>query len=355
MLQKRLSLASPSGYFFVLSSLAIIAGFVLSIISWMQICTEQCGEAHNYRICGFQFETFGLTFFPALAAFHFLSVPYRTFGYVAGLLLASACGAEIMFILLQKYTICHWCPICLSIAGTVGLASLAYLLDYSFELKSLMNEGKRSEIMRFIRRGVAPIIVVIFGFLFAYFGVAKVNKLQAIENSIKEAIAFGNKSSPIDIYLFSDWECPACRQLEPNLVKMAPEIMKKARLTFVDFTIHPETLNFTPYNLAFMVNNKSQYLQLRDALTKISEKTGTPSDKDVEEAIAPLGIKYKQLNYSDVALGMKYFKHLGKEFEINSTPTMVIVNRSAKKGKKLYGPSEITESNVTKAIKVLME
>ena len=37
---------------------------------------------------------------------------------------------------------------------------------------------------------------------------------------------------------------------------MYPRIMKKAGLMFVDRAIHPETMNYIPYNLSFMINEK---------------------------------------------------------------------------------------------------
>ena len=56
-----------------------------------------------------------------------------------------------------------------------------------------------------------------------------------------------------------------------------------------------------------------------------------------------------------MALGLKYFKTLGTEFDINSTPTLVLVNEATKKGKKLYGFAEINEENINKAIDKLSE
>jgi protein-disulfide isomerase/uncharacterized membrane protein len=340
-------------FLFVISSLALIAGMILSFISWERICAEECGDVHNYRLFGLPFETFGFIFFPLVIIFHFLSPFYRIFGIFSGFMLASAVGAEASFILVQKYVIGHWCPVCLSLAATIGLAATMYFIDFIIKLKSVIKEGIRSEIMSRYRQSLASLIIIILGFTFAHIGLGKVDQLQAIENSVKDSIAFGDPKSPIEIYIFTDWACPACRQLEPNLVKMIPTLAKEAKITFVDFAIHPETLNYTPYNLSFMINNKVKYLELRDALTKLSLKTGSPSDHDVEDAIATTGAAYHQLNYADVALGIKYFKHLGDEFDIDQTPTMVIINRTTKKGKKLFGGADITEENVQKAIDAL--
>lgn len=350
---KRLSSLSTQDWMFILSSLAILSGLVLSIISWLKICSEQCNDTHQYRIFGMPFETIGLIFFPALLASHFLSKKYESLSWIGGSLLAGAFGAEIMFIAVQKREIGHWCPVCLGIATCVFIAGCAYAGTYLMNLNETIKEGQKGKIMKNVMRGFGSVMCLFFGLFVAYVGIGKVDKLKAQEDSIKDRIVFGNLSSPIDVYIFTDWQCPACRSIEPALVNMAPTLEKNARVTFVDFIIHPETLNFIPYNLSFMLNNKEHYLKLRDLLTQISEKTGDPSEQEIEKMIAPLGVKYNQLSYSDVAVGIKYFKHLGKEFKVTSTPTVILVNKSTKKGKKLHGGSEITEANILKAIETL--
>jgi protein-disulfide isomerase len=190
----------------------------------------------------------------------------------------------------------------------------------------------------------------LLGFLFSQFGLAKFNKLQAAEDSIKDKVAFGSLSAPVEVYVFTDWECISCRKVEPVLEKSSPDIMKKARLIYVDLPVHPESMNFTPYNLSFMIHNKPQYFRLRDALTELSTTTQAPTDEQVEALAKKLGVKYKQLNYADVSVGTKYFQHIADQFKVDRTPTVVIVNKDKKKGKKLIGGNEITEDNIMRAI-----
>lgn len=343
------------GWLYCISSLALIAGFILSIISWLEICSQACAAAHSYRLFGLKFENIGIVFFPLLLIFHFGSLFKANYAFLVSLLLAGALGAEMIFIYTQKVLIGHWCPICLSIAATFGITALAYFLGYTDNVKLYVNESRRSETMFNLGKGLTTATAVLVGFLLAFFGLGKMDELKAAENSIKDSVAFGNMKSNIDVYFFSDWQCPACRQVEPKLKDLLPLITKKARLTFVDFTIHPSSLNFTPYNLSFMIHNKGKYLELRDALTTLSIETETPSDEQVEKLANKHDVRYKQLNYSDVALGLKYFKTLGSEFDIDSTPTLVLVNESTKKGKKLYGMAEITADNIIKAIDKLNE
>lgn len=332
-----------------IAALGILGGFVLSIISYLNVCSGACGGTHDYKLCGLSFECYGLIFFPILGIFHYASWTSKTASFLTGLLLAMALGSEIDFILIQKYEIKSYCPICLSIAACIAIAALAYFISYIIEFKRSLKENQKDEIMKNIKKALATTSFMIFGFVFALIGVVKENPLAAAEKSIKENVALGNLNSEVEVYLFSDWQCPACRALEPTIEKLAPKIMGKARLVFVDTIVHKETLNFIPYNLAFAINHKAKYMELRSVLTKISATNGDPSEEQIEEAIAPLGIKYKPLSYSDIAVGTKYYAHLVKQFDIEATPTMVIIHRGDKKGKRLMG-SEINEENVMQAI-----
>ncbi len=334
---------------YFLSGLVLLAGFGLSIISYLNICTSECAEVHFWRYWGFRFETIGLLFFPLLILAHSLSLTSSAMALLAGWMLAGAVGSEIYFIIVQKWKIGHWCPVCLSIAGTLFLAGMLYTLDYLSTLKIFIEERRKGDYMKKLWQGLSSLLIIIASFITAYFGVAKPDLLQAAENSIKDKIAFGTLNSKIQLYIFTDWECPACRQLEPALVRLSPELMNEAKVTFVDFAIHPETLNFTPYNLSFMVHDKDKYLQLRDVLTALSQETKEPTDEQVAKAIAPLDIKFQPLNYADVALGVKYFKHLVDQFDLDTTPTLVLVNLETKHGKKLIG-REITHENIRAAI-----
>ncbi len=332
-----------------IAAAGILGGFILSIISYLNVCAEACGGTHDYKLCGLSFECFGLIFFPVLGILHYFAWENKTASFITGLMLAFALGAEIDFILIQKYEIKSYCPICLSIAGCIVLAAVAYFIAYINNFKRSLKENRKGEIMRNIKKGLATTSFLIFGFIFALIGVAKENPLVAAEDTIKHSVALGNLNSEIEVYLFSDWKCPACRALEPSIESLAPKIMAKARLVFVDTVVHTETLNFIPYNLSFLINDKAKYMQLRDVLTKISATNGEPSEEEIEKAIAPLGIKYKPLSYADIAMGTSYYKHLVRQYDIESTPTLVIINRSDKTGKKLTG-SEINEEDVMKAI-----
>lgn len=336
-----------------IATLAICTGLLLSLASWLHICTEECAKSHNYRLFGMPFEYVGIAFFLTLGGCHLTLRKHPLLGIIALLLIALGLGAEVMFVLVQKYQIGVWCPLCLSIGSTIAAAAICYGIGYFQELTNSLNPFYKGEYMKIGLRGIASLSAFAIGFLMAFVGISKEDQLQAAQETIKSQLWFGHQSSPIEVYLFTDWACPACRKLEPEIEHMLPDIIQDSKFLFVDFAVHPQTYNYTPFNVSFMVNNKQNYLELRRALTELSLVNNAPTEQQVDSVISPLGQKYSPLNFADVALTTKYYKDLGKKFSIDATPTMVIVNVASKKGKKLAGTEEITTANVLKTINAL--
>lgn len=317
---------------------ALIGGLILSILSWTELCSEACNAVHFYRFFGLPLELVGFIFFPVTLLLHFLGrsniAKLATF-----ILLAVALGSEARFILLQHNEIGNWCPICLSIATTVVIALCPYMMEL---IKTRSSSMKSTWIF-------LGTLFTFIGLLLSNYGIAKDQPLLAAEKILQENITFGKGDNSIVVYLFTDWQCPACRKLEPSLAILIPKILEEANLIFVDTVLHVDTLNFMPYNLSFMLNDKDNYLQLRLHLTDISKNTGRPTDDLIVKTITPLS--YQQLQYADIAVGSKFFKNLVDQYEITQTPTLVVVNREdLKKRRKLSG-REINEHNVQKAIR----
>lgn len=344
-----LTYSRASKWQYAITSLGILSGLILSIVSYLNLCSEECRAGHDYTLFSLPFGPVGIIFFSGLLIAQLFSLNNNTLKLIVSSFLAAALGAEVVLIFIQKYEIGHWCPVCLGIAASVLVASLPLLYQYFKDLRY----SSKGDNMRHLKTGLSKALIFSASLALFFVGVVKENKLEAMENSVKEQIAFGNANSTVNLYLFTDWACPACRALEPNLAKLMPAITSKARMTFVDIPVHPETLNFSPFNLSFMINNKSKYLELREALTTLSTKTSTPTDVQITKLAKEHGATFKELNYADVALGINYWKELATKFEIEATPTLVIVNPTTKKGKKLAGVEEITEENVLKAINAL--
>lgn len=328
-----------------------ILGFVLSLLSAWQVCTSSCAEAHQYRFFGFHFEIFGISFFIAAFAAFLFSAQWPWLLPLVKTMVAASIGAELRFVHVQKNVIGHWCPLCLTIAATLALIGLIFFVQYAASFQSIANDlERRDNIMKKILAGLTSVAAGILGFAIAIFGVAKPERSFAEANTRGESPIFGKTDSNIEVYLFTDWFCPACSKTEPELAKQFPAIMKKARLLFVDVPIHEDSENFLPYNISFMLKNKKQYLELRKALQKLAETNHAPTERDIEAMATSVGAAYKPLAYSEISQGKGYFEKMVEKFNVDSTPTVVITNTKTNKAKLFAGYNQISKANFSKEI-----
>ena len=199
--------------------------------------------------------------------------------------------------------------------------------------------------MLFFKKVSLIALVVIAGFLLAFKGA---QKSEAQDKDMN--ISMGKENSAQELYIFTDWFCPACRKAEPEIERAVASAGKRASVIFIDVPIHPETFNYVPYNLSFLLNEKGKYLQLRKALGALSLTSKEPGPEDVQKAIAPLGVTYKPLAFLTVAKGLKQFDETTRAFGIKSTPTVIVTDTKTKKRVQMVGSKDITEQNILKAL-----
>lgn len=344
--QRKIAPAKFKGWTFWIGALALLSAIILSLLHSLDLCTSACAEGSKWRFLGLKFETIGLIVLPLILGAHILSLWIPVFRTLTPLAIAGCLGGELWFLYIQKMVIGSFCPICVGIAFSLFIAAAAYATRFFKESFQSRNE----DTMHNWTKILPSMSMMIAGFLLAFFGVVKTNPLEAQQQSLKDNIRFGKDSGSIEVYVFTDWFCPACRKADPEIDKMMPDVLQKAKLFFVDAAVHPESLNFTPYNLSFMINNKDKYLEIKKAILNLADTNNSPSEADIKKTVEPIGITLKEVNYSDVASGVKLFKKLVKQFEVTQTPTVVIINMTTKKGKKLTGSAEITKDNVMRAI-----
>ncbi len=208
-----------------------------------------------------------------------------------------------------------------------------------------------------MKRNSVRIVMMLFVFL-AGLGIAALGlgKPDASASGLTpDAFAFGPSDSTRTVYIVSDWFCPACQAAEPEIIKGARLAMKQAKVFFVDYPVHPETLNYIPYNLSFMVREKGKYLQIRESLGALARKTKDPSPEDVQMAVSPLGLKYTPLNFSDILAGTQFQIATVKKFGIRGTPEVVVTDSRTGKTRTLHGIKEITSDNILKALAEVSE
>jgi protein-disulfide isomerase len=324
---------------------AFLAGLVLSLISQLDVCrTSACTETHKYVLLGLPFTLFGTVFFPAAWASFELGRTRAVFSTLFIMMISAASGAEVAFLWIQKYIIRDWCPLCIGVAATVYLLALQ---AYYAEARNvpLHSKDRREIIMIFFKKISLIAVFVIAGFLLAFKGAQKSDAQDKAVN-----IFLGNESSAQELYIFTDWFCPACRKVELEIEKAVSAAGKRAKVIFIDVPIHPETFNYMPYNLSFLLNEKGKYIELRKALGTLSLKSKEPGPEDVQKAIAPLNVTYKPLAFLTVTKGLKYFDENAKAFGVKSTPTVIVNDTKTKKRIQMVGSKDITEQNILKAL-----
>jgi uncharacterized membrane protein/protein-disulfide isomerase len=332
----------------LLISFLIVAGLVLAILSGTDLCNfGGCTTAHQYRFFGFKLHLLGILYFSALGGAVAASLFFPVLEKALPVLVAGGVGAEITMIHLQKNVIQAWCPLCLGIAAVVGL--LAIIVARKQYL-----EARRSSLMNFkwfAPRFLLLAVVCAAGFLVSFYGITNPEATAAAAG--QSDVSLGKQGSKVEVYVFSDWLCPVCVMVEPAVEAAFPELAKKAKIFFLDKPVHLEAQNFVPYHLSFLVNEKPKYLKLRHALFALAKKTKNPKIEEVNAAIAPLGVTYKQLSFMEVTQLMGQAQSLSSQFKVNATPTIVISNVFTKKSKILVGGKDITKDKLLEAVKSL--
>jgi protein-disulfide isomerase len=318
-------------------------------MSWLGICSDGCEETNLYRLFGFPLSPLGVGYFTLCGLAFLTRNRFRFSGFLIPVLLSGALGVEFVLVWIQKYVIGKWCPMCVGIALSVGTACVLIALERLPGVAIQLRGGERNLVMK---RLAGKMALILFAFLagtgISAMGLSKPDAFAA-GLSVK-SLAFGDTESSSEVYIVTDWFCPACRAAEPEILKGARIAMRQAKVVFVDYPIHPETLNYIPFNLSFIVREKEKYLQVREALATLARKTKEPTPEDVQATVSPLGVKYVPLNYADVLAGVQYFSTLVNKLKVPGTPSVVVQDSRTGKTKTLYGMSDITSENILKTV-----
>ena len=199
---------------------------------------------------------------------------------------------------------------------------------------------------RGLAKGVLLVSAMLLGMAVSFLGLG--NPADSRADTL--SIALGKPDAEVEVYVFTDWFCPACKIAEPEMAKAYPEILKRAKLLFIEHPIHTESLNYLPYNLSFLVREKAKYLEIRKALMGLAQKTKEPTPEEVQKAVAPLGVTYRPLNYAEVSSAAQYFASVVKAFRVEGTPSVVVYNRKTKDHRLFTGIRDLSESNLRMAI-----
>ena len=327
----------------------LAAGWILSAMSWLGICSGGCEETHLYRLFGIPLSPLGVVFFTLCGLAFLTRNRFRISGFSIPLLLSGALGSEFVLVWIQKFVIGKWCPLCVGIAFFVATACVLIALERLPGIAIRIRGEERNLVMKQLAGKTA---LILFAFL-AGVGISAtgLSKPDVFAAGLPvKSLAFGDTESSSEVYIVTDWFCPACRAAEPEILKGARKAMRQAKVIFVDYPIHPETLNYVPYNLSLILREKEKYLQIREAMAALARKTKEPTQEDVQAAVSPLGVKYVPMNYADVMAGMQYFSTLIKKFKVPGTPSVVVLDSRTGKTKTLFGIADITSDNILKTL-----
>ena len=333
----------------LLALVFILAGGTVSAFDWVGVCTESCAEASLYRLFGLLLPPFGVAFFSLCAIAWFVRHRHWIFRVALAGLLFGGLGAELYFTWIQWHVIGRWCLMCVAIACCVAGACAAFLLEHFSKTTTAFFSNERNSLMKRSSVHAAFVILALLtGFGTATVGLKKPDALAA--GLTPETLVFGSANSSKTVYIISDWFCPACRIAEPEIINGARAAMKQAKVFFVDYPIHRETLNYVPFNLAFMAAEKEKYLKIREVLGNLSNKTKDPTQEEVQAAVSPLGVRYVPLGFADVLAGTQFQMAVVQNFKPSGTPAVIIVDSKTEKTIRLNGSQEITAERILKAL-----
>lgn len=316
----------------------------ISVLLAAGLCPESCKATYKWTFFGVGLSVFGTGFFALCLTLCCLR-ERPVFRFLFPAAVAVAWGAEITFIYIQHSIIKRWCPMCIAVAFCVCVVGIALAAGY-FSGARRQDEPWRGAMGRHLSKGVFLAVVMIAGALVSFLGLAG----PAVSLADPPPLALGKQDSEVEVYVFTDWFCPACRLAEPDLGKAYPNIMNRAKLLFIDRPIHPESMNYIPYNLSFLVREKGKYLEIRKALQDLAQRTKEPAPEDVQKAVAPLGVVYRPLNYADIEAGTRYFRSVVQTFRVDSTPAMVVYNRKNRSTRLITGVRDLSYPNILMAV-----
>lgn len=329
---------------------AMVVALIGSIMSALGICTGGCTDAQNYRFFGLPFATIGISFFVVLAAVSFARNDKRSFvRNLYNMLLAGILGAEWIFMGVQSRIIKHYCPVCLAIAIAVFVAVGVRLVEVYLRSRT---EAKREKGIKEAAFTFAKSLMVIgsmyAGLILALIGVSL--PVDAGSGNITQNIWLGKADSHVEVLVIADWFCPYCRQVEPTIEAMLPEIGKVAKYSFIDDPIHRESYSFIPANMSLLLNSKAQYIEGRKVLLELAEQKKAPTDDDIAAALKAKGINLKLADTEELKQLARSEAGLIQTNAITLTPTVLVRNSTTGAHKILVGTEEITREKVAALI-----
>ena len=326
----------------------ILIGFITTILSSFDICSAACTDASLYTLFGLPFVWTGLTFYFLIGGLFVLHRKANT-DLMIDFLAYSAVGAEAFFIIVQKYAIGHWCPLCLVIATSVFILAITRLV---VRLRSGLSKRQAST------HSAIAVLLVMIGFVISLVALEPpkdiaeaqaVVSAQGIMTLSDEDIWFGKTDSNIEVYFVFDWYCPFCRATEKDVEAVIPDIGKIAKYTFLDLTAHKQSKVLSPYGIDLLLGDKDGYIAGRRALLALSEDKKVPTEDEIVSSLKSLNINYRPVDTDRAKVLDSMSAVFFLQNNVNATPSVVVINKSNNK-RQVFATDKIRYSDIHAAI-----
>jgi protein-disulfide isomerase len=137
---------------------------------------------------------------------------------------------------------------------------------------------------------------------------------------------------PVEVRLYTDYFCPPCRAMEPDVEPLLKDLLKKnaIRLTLVDVPFNPLSVLFARNFLyALRESNDSEHaFRIRNVLQNAATNKEIKTQERIEALFREKGVP---VSVFDAKPAFDRYNALVKEDKINATPTCVIIKNGQKK------------------------
>jgi thiol-disulfide isomerase/thioredoxin len=182
----------------------------------------------------------------------------------------------------------------------------------------------------------AFLLSVVFCYLFISF----ISPAPAVDADNGSIPSYGN--GPHEVLIFSDYFCPPCQALEPQLEPVLDELYTQGnvKISFVDTPMHRETPLFAKFYL-FAAKAAPDYraaVRARQVLFTLAVKEHVFwTDERIEEAFQKEKIAFTPFDFHTV---QPELNGLIQQHRVDATPTCLILS-PGKKAEKYTGASDI--------------
>jgi thiol:disulfide interchange protein DsbA len=149
-------------------------------------------------------------------------------------------------------------------------------------------------------------------------------------------------SGAVEVRLYTDYFCPPCRALEPEVEPVLKKLLRKKtiRLTLVDVPHNPNSPLYARYFLYSLAKRQDveHAIHVRNILFEAAARKDSNAKEQMESLLKSRGIAYESRDTKSV---FNRYNALIKEDRIEATPTCVII-KGDKREKSIGRPDIVS-------------